>query len=530
MYKKITLSFDKIPQLSSRDQAYQMGEDALGDFYQYEVALSSFQAIAKAKKEQKINRPLIVRELERQYADLSEKENVLQNIRALGDEHTFTIITAHQPSLLTGPLYFIYKICSVISLARQLNEHYADFKVVPAFILGGEDHDFEEIATMNLFGQDFTWETDQKGSTGRMSLDGVEKVLTQVKERFGQSTYAGELSAMIDEAFSQSKSYGEFMFRLVHSLFGSYGLVIINMDNAEFKKEFLPYVLRDLRNEDSRRSVQKDQEALEEAGFKGQAHARKVNIFWMDGDRHRVIDLPDGRYEIDGKAYSQEELASLLTANPGAISPNVILRPAYQEVVLPNLAYIGGGGELAYWLERKTLFDEWNIPFPMLIRRDSALIVDKRSNNWLESVGLHISDLFDRQEQIVGKYAQIQAPVDIDLSAERKAVHNAFERIKTLAAQVDPTLKKTVLSEEAKSQKSLDYLENKILKAEKQKNEVGINKLRKIKQKFFPGNDSLQERHDNFIPFYLRYGQAWIDTLIDELDPLDKDFKILIEE
>ncbi|NND31216.1 MAG: bacillithiol biosynthesis BshC, partial [Saprospiraceae bacterium] len=232
MYKKISLSFDQIPQLSSRDQAYQLGANALQGFYEHDVALSSFEEVVKVKKAQKINRNLIVRELEHQYADIIDKEKVEQHIKALGDEGTYTIITAHQPSLLTGPLYFIYKICSVISLTRQLNQHYSDFKVVPAFILGGEDHDFEEIATMRMFGQEFTWETDQKGSTGRMSLDGVDKVLGEVKERFGESTYAGDLRELIDQAFSASSTYGEFMFRLVHSLFGAHGLVILNMDNA----------------------------------------------------------------------------------------------------------------------------------------------------------------------------------------------------------------------------------------------------------------------------------------------------------
>ena len=227
---------------------------------------------------------------------------------------------------------------------------------------------------------------------------------------------------------------------------------------------------------------------------------------------------------------TREELKEALTCHPEVISPNVILRPIYQELIFPNLAYIGGGGELAYWLERKSLFEAWELPFPMLIRRDSVQIFDQKSVRWLEKNQISIQTLFEREEQIIGQFAQAQASVDIDLSGARKDLQNIYDEISKIAGQIDPTLSKTVLSEASKTQKGLGYLESKMLKAEKQKNEVAINKLVKIKKRYFPGNDGLQERKDNFIPFYLKHGQAWIDELIQQLNPLDKGFKILIEE
>jgi uncharacterized protein YllA (UPF0747 family) len=166
----------------------------------------------------------------------------------------------------------------------------------------------------------------------------------------------------------------------------------------------------------------------------------------------------------------------------------------------------------------------------MLIRRDSVLIVDSRSHDTLSKSDIEIVEMFDREEQIINHFAMNHASNDIHLDAIKKKISAAFHEVAVLSDKVDPTLSKSVLAEESKAIKSLEYIENKLLKAEKRKSETEINKISKIKQKLFPNNDSLQERYDNFIPYYLKYGQEWITNLITHLDPMDKSFKILIEE
>lgn len=530
MYHKIDLSFDQVPQFSKRDKAFQLANPALRPFYEYDVSIDQFKQVVAKRQDFDIDRPTLVTHLLQQYNDLPNNAEAIERIEMLRDKNTYTVITAHQPSLLTGPLYFIYKICSILSLSKQLNDRNEGYKVVPVFIMGGEDHDFEEIATMHLFGRDFTWKTDQKGSTARMNLDGLEKVLSEVFEKLGASEHATKLEQKIRDAFANSKNYGSFMFRFVHSIFQDHGLIIANMDSPDLKQRLLPYVLQDLDGLESKESVEQDQKAIIEAGFKDQAHAREVNIFWMSDDRHRVIDLGEENYRIGEDVLNKEALEAKLRTHPERISPNVILRPVYQEIVFPNLAYVGGGGELAYWLERKTLFQKWNIPFPMLIRRDSVKIVDRKTAQWLSSNQLSINDLFQREEQLVGAYSHARSTVQIDLSSEREELLATFAKIEAMAGQIDQTLVKTVSSESAKLGKSFAYLENKMLKAVKQKNEVGINRLVKIKRKLFPGNDGLQERYDNFIAYYLKYGDGWINDLLKHLDPMNKNFKILIED
>lgn len=528
MFDTVQIPFSDIPQFSDRDKAYQEAHNDLRPFYEHQVNIESFDQVFKNRKNYEVDRSTLVSSLHRHYSDMDTSKQTFENIESLASKNTFTIVTAHQPSLLSGPLYFIYKICSTISLARSINENYPQYKVVPVFVLGGEDHDFEEIATLKMFGKEFTWETDQVGATGRMTLDGLETVINDIIESLGNSDNASMLKSIISEALQKSQNYGNFMMRFVNALFKEHGLVICNMDDESLKKSLLPFVVKDIESLDSQKFVQQDQEALEKRGFKRQAHVREVNIFVHDNNRNRVV-AENGNYKIGDSTYSKSQLIDKLENNVGAISPNVILRPVYQEIVLPNLAYIGGGGELAYWLERKSLFGAWDIPFPMLIRRDSALIVDRKTNSFLIKSELDINVLFQREEKIAALFARHHAEVEIDFREQREQLQAVFGNLAQTAKMVDATLERTVMSEESKMQKSIDMIENKLLKAEKQKNEVGLNKLKKIKSKFFPGNDGLQERNDNMIPYYLKYGSAFIDFLVENLDPLNKNFKVFVE-
>lgn len=530
VYKREDLPYESIPQFSLRDKAYQSSDPSLRPFYRYTPELSSFDQLIKERSTFKTNRSVLVEVLTDQYKNIDNCDKTRSNIKKLNADNCFTIVTAHQPSMLTGPLYYIYKICSVIKLAEQLNNRYKDVEIVPVFVIGGEDHDFEEIASVHLFNKTFTWETKQKGAVGRMDLDGLKDVIDEVQSTFGQLPHAAELIEIIHNSLKLSNSYAQFAFRLTHALFAQYGLVIVNMDRAELKKIFLPIALKELKENFAHKLVEEDQHGLDSAGFKAQAFAREVNLFLHESDRERIIEQDDHTYNVGESKYSLPELQDYITNHPYKISPNVVLRPVMQELILPNLAYIGGGGEIAYWMERISLFKHLGIPFPMLVRRDSVMIVDSKSHDTLQKSNIEITAMFDREEQIINHYAIQQSTNDIHLDAIKERISAAFNEVLQLSDKVDPTLSKSVLAEESKAIKSLEYIENKLLKAEKRKSETEINKISKIKHKLFPNNDSLQERYENFIPYYLKYGPNWIDSLIKHLDPMDKSFKILIEE
>ena len=522
--------FQEIPQFSIKDTAYATGHPNFRPFYKYEVSLDSFAQVIADKQGQNINRAILVNSLQEQYASIPTSSEVSANIQALAEDNTFTVITAHQPSLFTGPLYYIFKIISAIRLAEELNAKYTDHRFVPVFISGSEDHDFEEINHTQLFGKSLTWENEENGACGMMKTETLQEVLGQLQDILGNSENAQKAFGLIQDAYTKFDTYGQATQYLVNNLFQEFGLVVANMNTPALKRLMIPYFEKEIFEEFSYPLVTETQQKLEAAGFGGQVHVRPINIFYLrdqirariekDGDHYNIIDT-DFR-------FTEEELRAELQQHPERFSPNVVMRPIYQEVVFPNLAYIGGGGELSYWLERKSQFEALDLNFPMLIRRNSALWVDKGSVKKLNKLDLNIHDLFQEEEPLVQAYVAEHTENEINLTEEKSALEAILLKISQRAKEVDPSLEKRVLAENAKTINSIEKLESRLMRAEKQKHETALNQIRGLKQKFFPGN-GLQERHDNFLPLYLKYGQNLFHMLKAELDPLEKGMVIFLE-
>ncbi|NQX97132.1 MAG: bacillithiol biosynthesis BshC, partial [Flavobacteriales bacterium] len=224
--------------------------------------------------------------------------------------------------------------------------------------------------------------------------------------------------------------------------------------------------------------------------------------------------------------FSEIELLEELNNHPERFSPNAPMRCMYQEKILPNLAYIGGGGELAYWFQLKAMFNANNISYPILILRNSVLFVDKGSNKRLTKLGLSTTDLFQDTETLIKNYLKSGSEIILELHEEEKIVEAVFNDIVDKAGAIDASLQPMIKAELQKSLKSLKNIESRLIKAEKQKEAIAVNQIKNIKDKLFP-NNSLQERHDNFISLMLFYGVDVIDELIEHLHPLEKEFVIL---
>ncbi len=513
--------FAEVPQFSKRDVAYATGSTDLRPFYQYPVTLDAFAQVMEDKMEDGTDRELLVSELEAQYADLPEVAAVAESLHHLRSRNTFTVITAHQPSLLTGPLYYVLKICSTINLARQLNERYPDNHLVPVFIMGGEDHDFEEINHAHVYGNRLEWKNEAGGSVGALATEGLEVVLQELKGILGDRETATEIYAKIEAAYTQYPTYAAASVALVHALFGHYGLVVANMSRPAFKVAFRPLMERELFDSVSQPLIEKAQQQLEGIGYSGQAHAREINLFYLSPGRRDRIVREGKRYSVLGtdQQFTEAELRAELEAAPERFSPNVVMRPLFQELIFPNLAYIGGGGELAYWLERKEQFATFEINFPMLIRRNSVLWIDKGNQKKLQKLELGYRELFRSTDLIIRDYVARASENELSLSTELAELEALFQRIAEKAEQIDPTLTKSVLGEHARQAKAVENIEGRLRRTEKQRFETAMNQIRGLREKIFP-EDGLQERYDSFLNFYLQEGEALFDTLIEHLDPL----------
>ncbi len=520
--------FHAVPQLAFKDVAYATGHPALRPFYKYPVTLEAFAQVIRDKQQDVVDRDLLVRVLESQYAGLSAPQVVKNHIQDLRSERTFTVVTAHQPVLFTGPLYYVYKIFSAINLAEQLRASYPDYNFVPVFVNGAEDHDFEEINHANVFGKKLVWETEAGGAAGALSTRDLGGVLDVLRGLLGNSAQTEGVLGEIVDAYTRHETYGAASTDLVNRLFGKFGLVVLDMRHPELKRRFGPMMREELFRQSSQSLVEATQKALVESGFSGQAYAREINLFYLQpGIRARIVREGD-RFNILGTdfSFSEVEMEAEIEAFPERFSPNVVLRPLYQETILPNLAYIGGGGEIAYWLERKTQFEHFKVNFPMLVRRNSVLWIDRGASQKMERLGISFQQIFQDTDLLVRQFIASQSVSTLDLKAETQELTQLFERVREKAVEVDPTLEKAVLAEAVKQIKVLEQLESRLVRAEKQKHETSVNQIRALREKLFPGN-GLQERQDNFLNFYQKYGEAFFHTLKNHLHPLENGFLVI---
>ncbi|MCB2406637.1 bacillithiol biosynthesis cysteine-adding enzyme BshC [Hymenobacter lucidus] len=469
-------------------------------------------------------RQRLVAALREQYAGLGETHPaVAANLELLGKETTFTVTTGHQLNLLTGPLYFIYKIVTTIKLSQQLKARYPQYDFVPVYWMATEDHDFAEINHFHLFGKKHEWQNEQVGGpVGRMLLAGLqEQVLDQLP---------ADVPAAFREAYEAGGTLTEATRRLTHALFGEFGLVSIDGDSAALKQALVPVLEREIREQASNKAVQATNAQLEAAGYKPQIYSRPLNLFFLtnEGKRER-IELEGNCYAVRNTSlcYSQDELLELARTQPECFSPNVVLRPLYQEMLLPNLCYIGGGAEVAYWFQLRQVFIDNQVPFPMLLLRNSALYLGKANAGKLRKLGLTPTDVFRPLPELKKQVGATLGQEEVSLSEQQQAIAATFQQITDLAQRLDPTLVKTVAAEAQKVAGGLAGLEKRLSKAAEAKHDTAYSQLTAVKEKLFPGGD-LQERVDNVLSILIN-NPEFIPQLLEAFEPLALELTVVEE-
>jgi len=479
------------------------------------------------------NRDILAQALERQYKNLSISKETYQNIEALRQENTFTITTGHQLSLFTGPLYFIYKIVTTIVSCQQLKKLYPQYNFVPIYWMATEDHDFEEINHFSFRGQKLSWHAEQSGMVGDFSTEGLERISHILKVLLGKSHQGQYLASLFERAYERHKTLASATRYLVNELFTPYGLVIIDGNDKSLKELLVPYFKRELLENASYKEVEKTLAYIKSVNknYPEQVHPREINIFYVkDGIRERIVKDEQGYTVLNTSIrFSEEEILRHLECFPEYFSPNVILRPLYQEVILPNLAYIGGGGEIAYWLELKDMFAQYKVPFPMLMLRNSVLLISEAQEKKLHKLGLTHHDIFLKNNILENKITQRLSEYPIDFSAQRACLQEHFAQLHQIAAHTDKSFLGAVKAQEAKQLKGLDNLEKRLLKAQKKKYRETLDRVIDLRVSLFP-KESLQERVDNFSEYMIESQGKFIDTLVKHLSPFDFRFVILSYE
>ncbi len=498
-------------------------------FYHYRPDSEGLAQAIAARAQYPVNRQVLTDVLKKQYAKLPKYGKTEENIELLQQENTFTICTAHQPNLLTGYLYFVYKILHAIKLAEELSAQYPDKNFVPVYYMGSEDNDLEELGTFRFRGDKYVWDgAGQAGAVGRMNTASLKPLLNDLFKVFGPpGKNCDNLQNIVTTAYLKHKTVGAATQYLVNELFGRFGLVVLDPDEADLKRLFIPVMRDELLQQSSLPVITQQVEKLG-ANYRIQAHPREINLFYLlDGLRERIEKAGDKWLVVNTDIqFSQEELLKDLNENPGRFSPNVMLRGLFQETILPNVAFIGGGAEVAYWLQLKTLFEHYRVAYPVVLLRQSVLWSNEAHTKLRQEMELSVPELFKEDDQLSRDYVSRHTSGEWKTEQETAEIEQIFARLQQKVTSLDPTLTQAAGAALTKMKYQLKVMETKMLRAEKRKMDVQLARIARLKAGLFP-KGSLQERVENFAEYYLEYGPTFFDVVKQGIEPLRAQFLVI---
>ncbi len=493
-------------------------KELLKPFYHRFPNINNFKEQIVEKSEELLNRAVLVQSLKKQYENIADLSNkTVQQIELLNSENTYTVTTGHQLNIFTGPLYFHFKIITVINACKKLKEAYPEYNFVPIYWMASEDHDLDEIRSVQVKGEKFKWETQQTGAVGKMNTKGLELIAQKIAAKNG----------VFQNAYSKSENLADATRWYVHELYGKEGLIILDGDDKDLKKEFIPVIKEDILNHTANQLVEKQSAKLDDLGYKSQTYPREINFFYLKGDiRNRIVKNEDAYEVIDTPIkFTEKEILLEIEENPERFSPNVILRPLYEEMILPNLAYTGGPAEVAYWMQLKPVFEHFKVTFPILLPRNFGLVIPNIIQHKVKKLKLSAAQIFKEREKLKKSITKKISGQKLHLNEERQQLIQLMDDIKQYAEEIDISLSEMTAAETQKIRNSVDKIEKKMLAAEKRRLGDKMRQIDEIKDYLFPGN-GLQERKENFLPFY-QNDPKFLKRLMKNFNPFELKFHIL---
>lgn len=494
--------------MASLKSDYLNGAADLRSFYRYDLRQPNFAEIIRDKAQNATDREALHRALSEQYATLPAEAvspRVREAIDALRQPDTFTLTTGHQTVLFGGPLYTIYKVVSVIRLADDLNRqgitnpHTGNrARFVPIFWIHVEDHDFEEI---NHFYSSFEQKHTYRGDFGGTAV-GFHR-LTEEIERLVPAHF----SEILRRCWQAGKTLAQAYFEFANALFGEYGCVVLNPMHTALKAQFSPILERELREQFSYQALLDTNRRLAELGYPIGVGGRNINLFSLD--QH-------GRTRIE--AATPELLAKAQTA-PWAFSPNVVLRPLYQEMILPNLAYCGGWGEIGYWLQLRGVFEAAGVNFPLLLPRMGATLFRPEAMEAWQKLGFAPADVQLSSQELYNRYLPNlwdAAPYE---ALERELFGN-IQQIGGYLSEISATLPNSLRALEVKNRRYLENLRKKVQRVVRSNNPAPFAEIDRLKHAIQP-DGAVQERVLSLAAFPDRQPDALVRFAYEACQPLD---------
>lgn len=513
---------------SSLIKDYLEAAPGLRPFYAFTPDDAGMKEAIHSRAAHPVDRDTLVSVLREQYAHLEVSDAVQQNIELLAKENTYTICTAHQPNLMSGYLYFVYKIIHAAKLAQHLSAQYPEAQFVPVFYIGSEDNDLDELSVFRYEGKSYRWNTTQTGAVGSMHTDDLQELIAELFRVLGPAGVEEQaLKSIIRTAYGGGHTIAQATRILVNELLGFLGVVVLDANDARFKRAFIPVMKEELLQHTAQQIVTQTSEALN-AQYTAQAFVRPINLFYMkEGLRERIERNGEQWFVLNTDiVFNEAQLMQEVDTHPERFSPNVILRGMYQETILPDVAFIGGGSEVAYWMQLKDLFTHYKAFFPAIVLRQSAMIIGPKSVVMQQKLNLSLEELFIKTEPLINNYVAQYGDDSWNVTALQQQLETLEQETIDRLADLDGQLHLSAEAVFTKIKKQAEVLEKKVRKAAKRKMADRVQQIQQLKEHTFP-NDSLQERYDTFMPFYLQYGQAFFEALHQYTDPYGAAFLVL---
>ncbi|WP_262915106.1 bacillithiol biosynthesis cysteine-adding enzyme BshC [Niabella ginsengisoli] len=379
-------------------------------------------------------------------------------------------------------------------------------------------------------GEKLTWQTSQTGAVGRMKVDeSLLDLIKRIESEIGVLPHGEEVTSELKKYYKKGTNIQDATLGFVNYLFGAYGLIVVIPDNAVLKSVAADLFKDELLHQRSSVIVEKTSQNLVDAGYKAQAHGRDINLFYLkdDGQRLRIERKENKWYVLETDInFDKDAIMLEVESHPERFSPNVILRGIFQEMILPNIAFIGGGGELAYWLELKEIFNHYKVSYPILVLRNSFLIVNKKQLEKATKLGFDVNDLFKNRLHLKSKWVTDHSENDVSVVKSLGEIQAIFDDLSRQATAIDITLKGHIYALQKQQEKKIVELGKKFLRAEKRNHSDAMRQIDTLKQQLFPF-DNLQERIDNILPYLAIWGSDFIDALYQNSKTLEQDFIVL---
>jgi bacillithiol biosynthesis cysteine-adding enzyme BshC len=488
-----------------------------------------FKNISNSSKDKHFNLSAIIKN---QYSSLQNiSEKTLKNISDIDKEKTIAVVTGQQLGIIGGPLYTIYKIITAIKLANQLRERYDEYNFVPIFWLEGDDHDFNEVRSINLFDNDNQVinigykeeisDDDAKQSIGKINFDeALNDFFTNYESSLRDTDFKNDLIFKLKEFYQVGKSFKQSFKDLLFWLFDEYGLIIFDPQDVQVKTLLKDIFKKEVNDFGFHTQKLIQVSAKLEELYHAQVKVKPVNLFYHTDDGRYSVEPVDDIFKLrrKRKQFTKEEILSEIENFPERFSPNVLLRPICQDFLFPTGFYIGGPSEVAYFAQALPLYDFYNIQAPIIYPRSSATLLEKNVANGLEKYDLSLNDIFlgldELKEKVIASLSENNVANAFEEAA--KEIELIFDKIKENLFAVDKTLLDASGRYKDRVMSSVNELKVKAIKAQETKHETTIRQLTRLSNLLYPmGN--LQEREINFTYFYNKYGRELIHKIYSEI-------------